>query len=42
VYLHSYAGKHRESRAVSLRSAEADATADRRTYDTFCFLSGTN
>jgi hypothetical protein len=31
-----------ESRAVSIRSAEADATVDRRTYDTFCFLSCTN
>jgi hypothetical protein len=38
----SSAGKHKESRAVSLRSAEADATVDRRTYNTVCFLSGTN
>jgi len=42
VSLHSSAGKHKESRAVSLRSAEADATVSRRTYDTFCFLPGTN
>jgi hypothetical protein len=42
VCLHSSAGKHGESRAVPLRSAEADATVDRRTYNTVCFLSGTN